>query len=159
MAFAMLFSTVTFAGELVVSPSLKVTYTEPKLISHSSETLILKYEDWYFSHSLINPQTMYSSIDLSGLELEFVKSIFSPQLRETQPAWLAALSTEQAETFGLPTNKVIEKTLGTATIYAVYIADESMGHIFVIEEEQAHQLTMLGKKERFSELMSAIKER
>ncbi|WP_432468903.1 hypothetical protein [Agarivorans sp. Z349TD_8] len=101
MALTMLISTFTFAGELVVSPSFKITYPEPELISHSADTLILKYGDWNFSHAIINPETMYASIDLSGLELAFVKSIFSPEVRETQATWLAALAAEQAATFGL----------------------------------------------------------
>ncbi|GAB1623754.1 hypothetical protein AAOGI_38040 [Agarivorans albus] len=154
-----LFSVRALAGSLIISPDIKITYPEPELISHNSDTLIVKYTDWTFSHSAINPETMYAAIDLTGVELDFIQSIFVPELRDKQPAWLSALATEQAESLGLSSNKAIDKTLGTATIYAVYNSDETMGTIFLVEDKQAHQLTVIGSRKHYLDLIQWLQLR
>ncbi|MDO6686729.1 MULTISPECIES: hypothetical protein [unclassified Agarivorans] len=157
--FCVLLSVRTLASELIISSDIKITYPEPELISHSSDTLILKYPNWTFSHSAINPETMYAAIDLTGIELDFIQSIFVSELRNKQPDWLSTLATEQAESLGLSSNKAIEKALGTATIYAVYNSDETTGYVFLVEDTQAHQITIIGSKKHYLNVIQWLKLR
>ncbi|MBQ0783639.1 MAG: hypothetical protein KBT66_05335, partial [Amphritea sp.] len=95
----LLFASFVSADKLVISPRLYIDFRPPNLIFHSGETLLVKYDDWSFTHEDIDPKTIYQGIDLSGLEHDYIESLFVPEMREDFPSWLAALSMEQAESF------------------------------------------------------------
>ncbi|OZB13032.1 MAG: hypothetical protein B7X58_10280, partial [Marinobacter sp. 34-60-7] len=121
------------ARDLVLSQGLALAYPEPQLISHSSNTLILKYDGWVMTHRVVDPTAIYPKIDLSGLEKEYLTSIFIPDERESFPGWLRALSEEQASEYGLPSGQVIKKTVGEAQILGTYNDQRAEGYLFVFE--------------------------
>ena len=88
-------------GEIVLSRNISIAYESPRIISHSGNLLIMRYDNWYFSHEVIDPKTFYKTVDLSGIEHTFIESIFSDRERKTLPLWLGELAREQAERFGV----------------------------------------------------------
>ena len=84
-----------YSGTLVVSQDLALEYPEPELISHLSNILILKYDDWVLSHQVVDGESMYSQVDLTGVAGEFIQSIFIPEKRSVLPNWLQLLAEEQ----------------------------------------------------------------
>ncbi|MBC7192066.1 hypothetical protein [Marinobacter sp.] len=70
-----LFATGCMAGNLVLSQDLALDYPEPELISHTSTTLIFKYEDWALSHEIVDAETFYPGVDLSGQAEQFIRHV------------------------------------------------------------------------------------
>ena len=155
----MILSTFCSANDLIVSRNIKIVYEEPLMMSHSMNSLIFKYGGWYFSHSVVNPETMYSNIDLTGVENEFIKSLFDSDIRKKFPMWLSSLSEEQSISLGVSNNNVIEKTIGEVKLYAAYNLSDGMGHVFLIEENIAHHLTIVGSELQYKKLITWLKER
>lgn len=156
----LIISVNTFAMDLILSPQLKLQYDEPTLISHTSDTLIVKYDNWYFSHNVINPKVVYASIDLTGIDVDFFTAIFEPSVREGLPPWLASLADEQAKTFGANKNNTLKRNVGEALLYGVYDDKNSQGEIFLIEaSQQIHHFSTIGNRQQFSDVINNIKER
>lgn len=160
LALALLLNTVfAQAGQLVMSPNLALNYPPPTLISHTSNTLILTYDHWSWSHSLVNPAEIYPKVDLTGIERQFVKSLFDPEIRETFPGWLRLLSQELAEQFGLPAGRVDQRTLPSAELFGTYSAKHGEGYLFLLDKTAIHRLTVIGSEENYKEVMKNIRER
>lgn len=160
IAFCFLFlSSVAYAETLVISQDISVDYETPAILAHSGDQVIFKYDDWSFSHSVVNPKTLYPAVDLTGLDHDFIVSIFVPASRNSLPPWLALLAQEQAHTFGLELGKVKVKTLSGGTIYAIYSMEAKEGNIFVLEEQKIHHFQMLGAQVAFQRLLNNIKDR
>lgn len=146
-------------NQLVLSSQTTVNYLEPNIISHGGNLLILKYDDWHFSHEVINPLLIYPSVDLTGLEADFIRSLFDEPTRNSLPKWLAELSIEQADFFGITNNKTEYKKLNQIEYYSVYDPNNDRGNIFILEAHQVHHLRFSGKKNKYIDLINAIKER
>lgn len=156
---ALVLSTGCVAADLVVSDKLVVTYTEPKLMAHTSNSLIVKYSNWWFSHEVVDGERMYPGIDLSDQLPAFIRSIFDADLRKSLTPELSLLSKEQAKAFGVAEDNVKREKRGPAEMMAVYDAKSKRGDIYVIEERLIHHVELSGSAKEFAELMSNIKER
>ncbi|MCG6202610.1 hypothetical protein [Psychromonas antarctica] len=155
-----LFSISCYGGEdLIVSSQTLVEYDKPQVISHTGSVLIMKYDGWYFSHEIIDPVKIYPSIDLTGLEKDFVKSLFEVSVRKSFPKWLSELSAEQATVFGIYENKFDYKKLQKIEIYSIYDPESEKGNVFIIEDNQIHHINVNGKKDKYTNLINSIKER
>lgn len=146
-------------NDLILSNKTTISYPLPNMISHSGNMLIMKYDDWYFSHELIDPTKIYPAIDLSGLEREFIKSLFDASLRQKFPKWLAELSIEQANVFGISNNNFDYKKFKEIELYSIFNADSSEANIFIFEENQIHHINFNGAKRKYTDLINTIKER
>jgi len=145
--------------ELIISSQTTVGYEQPQVTSHAGNILMMKYDGWYFSHEIMDPVKIYPSIDLTGLEKDYVKSLFELPVRQTFPKWLSELSTEQADVFGLSDNNFDHKKLNKIEIYAIYDPESDKGNVFIIEENQVHHLNISGGKDKYTMLINSIKER
>lgn len=160
IAFCLLFlSSVAYAETLVISQNISVDYETPAILAHSGDQLIFKYEDWSFSHSVVDPEELYPAIDLTGLDQDFIVSIFVPESRKILPPWLALLAKEQADTFGVELDNIKLKALAGGRVYATYSMEAKEGNIFVLEEQKIHHFQLLGAKETFQRLLNNIKDR
>lgn len=155
----LLFTVHTQAGELVLSQNLKLQYSQPNLISHSSNTLILKYDDWVVSHQLVDPKTVYTRIDLSGIEEQYIKSLFLPEIRNTFPEWLQSLSAEQALQFDLPVAAVTQKQVGNAKLIGTYSKKNGEGYLYIFDKAAIHQFRVIGSEQQYQQIIESIKER
>jgi hypothetical protein len=144
---------------LILSSETSIDYSHPKVISHGGNLLIMKYDNWYFSHELIDPIKLYPSIDLTGLEKDFIKSLFIPSIRESFPKWLGELSLEQASIFGITENKSVHKKFDNIEYYSIFDSNGKTGNIFIIEANQVHHLSFSGEIEQYTKLINSIKER
>jgi|GEM_PF-753724 len=146
--------------QLLLSKNIVLHYEQPDNISHSWRTLILKYPDWYFSHEVVDPKTMYAGIDLTGLLQDYIRSIFDPEAREALPAgWLEELAREQSAAFGIKDGNAALMEKGFGSLYHMFNKEEGRGEIFILEENQAHWLQVHSSKEQFQDLIENIKER
>ncbi len=148
-----------YSDILILSDKLKLNYESPILISHTQDSLIVKYKDWNFFHVVVNPKTIYSNIDLTGVEKEFLISIFDIQKRQNLPNWLASLSTEQSKEFGVGSNNVYKSNIGKVKILGVYDKNRSAGYIYVFEELKTHNFVVYGTKSQYLSLINNIKVR
>lgn len=147
------------SGELVLSQDLALDYAEPKLISHSSNTLILKYDDWVLSHRVVDPTAIYPKIDLSGVEELYLKSLFLPASRDSLPEWLQVLAKEQAQQFGLPEGQVAADNVGDARILGTYNQKNEEGYLYIFDRAAIHQLTIMGSEKQYKDIIKNIRER
>ena len=147
-------------NELILSKSISLHYEQPENISHSWRTIIFKYPDWYFSHEIVDPKTMYPRIDLKGLLQDYIRSMFDEEARNKLPAsWLEELAREQSAAFGIKGGNAELMKKGFGELYHMFNQEEGRGEIFILEENQTHWLQVHSSKEQFQELIENIKER
>jgi len=157
--FSLFFVTESFSDTLVLSSKLKVDYPNPVLISHTENTLIIKYENWSFLHNIVNPKEIYHTIDLTGLEKDFILSIFEQKTNSNFPEWLNALSREQAKEFGVTSSNVLRRKINLSEIIGVYDKKRNSGYLYVFDETKIHHFVIYGSEEKYNLLVSYIKER
>lgn len=148
------------ANELVLSKDISLHYQQPEVIAHSWQLLTFKYRDWSFSHEIVNPKTMYSGIDLTGLLQNYIRSMFESEALSKLPAgWLQELSKEQASVHGITEESSDKIKAQFGTLYYVYDKDSSEGQIYILEENQTHRIQVGSNREQFQQLISNIRER
>ncbi len=147
------------SNELSLSKNISINYELPKAMGHFSNILFMKYDTWDFSHERVDPQKIYQTIDLSGVEKEYIKSLFNLSIREDFPRWLAELSKEQASSFAINNDNYFYKKLTSTELYAAYDPPNNRGNIFIIEKNQIHHLILNGAKSEYIALLKAIEER
>jgi len=158
IAIALLTSTVN-ADDLILSTNIKVEYPSPVLIGHISGSLVIKYKDWSFSHNDLDPKTFYHRVDLTGIENEFIKSMFDPKHQSKLPEWITHISGKIAEGMGNDPDSTLSRKLGKAHIYGGYSSKMKQGQVFIIDELTIHNIAISGDKEKFTSLVNNIKER
>lgn len=158
---SILLSTSCFSStqELHLSNKVLGEITLPQKISHSGNVLILKFDDWYFSHEVINPKEYYNTIDLTGIEHEFLKSTFYPELRQSFPNWLRELANEQAISFGLSDGDIFNKKFEGFEILSNYNLNSKQGNIFIFEEHQIHYVNFSGERAHYTNLLNSIRSK
>ena len=152
-------STGCLAADLVISDKLLVKYKAPKLIAHTSNSLIVKYNNWWFSHEVVDGERMYPGMDLSDQLPVFIRSMFDAKTRKKLSPELSLLSEEQANAFGITEGNVKREKRGAAELMAVYDEKSKRGDIYVIEERMIQHVEVSGSAAEFAELMGNIKER
>ena len=149
----------TNQGELVLSRNISISYQQPQVISHSGNLLIMRYEDWYFSHEVVDPKAFYKTVDLSGLEHTFIKSIFLDKERKALPLWLGELAREQADIFGVAKKNITIKESKNFSLLGAYQEEAAEGNIFILEDHQIHYINLSGSHAAYNTIFSAIAER
>ncbi|EPN7878713.1 hypothetical protein [Vibrio vulnificus] len=159
LALTLFSMTVCFsqATELHLSNSVVMDLNLPKEASHSNNLLILKFDDWYFSHEVIDPKTFFSPVDLTDIQHDFVKSVFYPNLRGNFPNWLGELANEQAISLGLPKSKVIDRKFHNFELIGNYDSISKQGYIFILEEYQIHHISYFGEIINYINMIDTIK--
>ena len=147
-----------YSGTLVVSQDLALEYPEPELISHSSNMLILKYDDWVLSHQVVDGESMYSQVDLTGVTVEFIQSIFIPEKRSVLPNWLQVLAEERGREFGLPEGEVTSQKVGQFELLGTYSKQHRSGYLYVFDRAAIHHIVIQGTEERYQEVINHIRE-
>jgi len=156
----LIFSMNTQAGnELILSREIVIDYQQPVKIGHFSNMLYIKYNSWDFSHELVNPKKIYETIDLTGMEHEYIRSLFDLSVRKQFPIWLNELSKEQAESFAINNDKYVHKNIASAELYGAFDEKSNKGNIFIIESSQIHHLTVSGEEEKFLNLINSIRSK
>ena len=156
---ASLFVSSAFADNLILSTKLRIEYPTPLLISHGSTSLIVKYKDSSFMHVVVDPKAIYRQIDLTGLERDFIKSIFDDKARAKLPKWLSLVAKEQSDEFGVTPDNVDRFKVGKAEIYTVYNKKNNEGQIYIFDELSIHQIYTHGTKKEHDLIAHSIKER
>jgi len=154
-----LFMSPANADELVLSTNIKVEYPSPVLIGHIGGSLVVKFKDWSFSHENLDPKTFYHRIDLTGIENEFIKSIFNRKHKSNLPEWLINISAKISEGMGNDPHSVQSLKLGKAEIYAGYNSKMEQGQVFILDDLTIHKIAMSGSKEKFTLMVKNIMER
>ncbi len=164
LTFLSLFITITLstgciAANLVISDKLAISYSKPNVIAHTQNSLILKYEDWWFSHEIVDGEAMYPGMDLTEHLPKYIRSIFDAKIRKSLSPELSALSEEQAKVFGVTRDNIKREKRGVAELIAIYDVKSKRGDVYVIEERMIQHMELSGSEAKFAELISNIKER
>ncbi|EJO9866832.1 hypothetical protein NU768_004583 [Vibrio vulnificus] len=161
LALTLFSMTVCFsqAAELHLSNSVVMDLSLPQEASHSSNLLILKFDDWHFSHEVIDPKTFFRPVDLTDIQHHFFKSVFYPNLRDNFPSWLRELANELAVSFGLPKSQVIDRKFDNFELIGSYDSISKQGYLFIFEEHQIHHISYFGEKEHYLNMTNTIKEK
>lgn len=154
-----LFATGCMASNLVLSQDLALDYPEPKLISHTSTTLIFKYEDWAMSHEIVDAETFYPGVDLSGETERFIRSFFIEDIRPSLPPELREMAVKQREAFDIPDHAIYENAVGSFDILGGYSETHGLGHIYIFDRAAIHHIVVKGKDARYKEVAKSIRER
>ncbi|QUM89946.1 hypothetical protein HWV03_14605 [Moritella sp. 36] len=155
--FIGLLNPIVNANELRLSKNVIVNYPTPAIVSHADNLLIVKYQDWYFSHEQLEPKNIYQAIDLTGLEHSFIKSMFIPKVRLELPKWLAELSKEQAASYAITDTSSTIKRSSDLDIYSAYDSANQKGIVYILEPVTIHSISYSGSDKHFSKLLSMIK--
>jgi len=131
----------------------------PQSITHGSSNLIVKYKDWSFMHVVVDPKDLYQQIDLTGMEKDYIRSIFDEKARAKLPKSLAITAKEQADVFGVSPETSEIFTKGKAEVFSVYDQKDKKGQIFIIEDLSVHQIYTNGDKTYHDLVAHNIKER
>ena len=107
--------------------------------------LILKYADWVLSHQVVDGESMYSQVGLTGVTGEFIQSIFIPEKRSVLPNWLQLLAEEQGREFGLPEGEVIGQKIGEFELLGTYSKQHRSGYLYVFDRAAIHHIVKSGK--------------
>ncbi len=154
-----LFMSSANADDLVLSTNIKVEYPSPVLIGHIGGSLVIKYKDWSFSHETLDPKTFYHRIDLTGIENDFIKSIFDRKHKSNLPEWLINISAKISESMGNDPDSTLSLKLGKADLYAGYNSKMKQGQVFILDDLTIHKIAISGSKEKFTLMVKNIKER
>lgn len=154
----LLSSSSVFADNLILSNKLSLEYPSPLVIGHGGSYLLVKYEDWSFSHQHFDPKTFYQQIDLTGLEKDFVRSIFDHTRRKQLPDWLSVVSKEFAEGLEFSPDSIHIFKVGDAEILTGH-DQEDHGLIYIIEDLVIHQISITGTTKDLDLIAKNIKER
>jgi len=157
--FVSIFISTCFADTLILSTKIKIEYQSPESIAHGSSNLIVKYKDWSFMHVVVDPKDLYQQIDLTGLEKDYIRSIFDEKARAKLPKWLAITAKEQADVFGVAPETTDRFMVGSAEVLTVYDAKEKNGEIFIIEDLSVHHIYITGERDHHNKISHSIKER
>ena len=154
-----LFATGCMAGNLVLSQDLALDYPEPELISHTSTTLIFKYEDWTMSHEIVDAETFYPGIDLSGDAEQFIRAFFTEDVRPSLSPELRDMAIKQREAFDIPDHAVYKDSLDSFDILGGYSETHGLGHIYIFDRAAIHHIVVKGKDARYKQVARSIRER
>jgi len=154
-----IFTPFSFANDLILSDKLVLKYQTPKLITHTQNSLIIKYPDWWFAHEILDAQRMYPGIDLSDNLYNFINAIFDESFRSKLPENLVNLSIEQAQAFGVTPDNVTKKHINEASIISVYDEKQNRGDIYIFEERMIHHIDTSCTNSTFKSIIDSIKAR
>lgn len=154
-----LFATGCLASDLVLSQNLALDYPNPKLISHTSTTLIFKYEDWAMSHEIVDAEAFYPGVDISGDAERFIRSFFIEDIRPLLSPELRELAAKQREAFDIPDHAVYDHSLGSFEILGGYSETHGLGHIYIFDLAAIHHIVVQGQEKRYKEVAKSIRER
>lgn len=141
---------------LVLSDQTRVEISPPSMIAHSGDMLLLKYDNGTIFHEVVDPKTMYTQIDLTGLERSFIRSLFDNTERKKLPAWLAALSAEQADQLGVGRGKLIAEKLGDRELLGIHDPGSKVAHLYLFETLKTHHLIIKGDEVHLRELIRGL---
>ncbi|MGF1878594.1 hypothetical protein L4D77_25345 [Photobacterium frigidiphilum] len=143
-------------SQLHLSKSLLVNYDAPKSLVHSGNLLIFKYDDWYFSHELVNAAKYYHPVDLTGVEVDFFQSLFLLEKRKQLPEWLSLISSELSNSFGIKNDNTDMKKLNKITVFGAYSNEYKQGNVFIIGSSQIHHLHINGLEANYQNVFNSI---
>lgn len=154
-----LFATGCMAGNLVLSQDLALDYPEPELISHTSTTLIFKYEDWALSHEIVDAETFYPGVDLSGQAEQFIRSFFIEDIRASLSPELREMVVKQREAFDIPDSAIYKDSTGSFDILGGYSQTHERGHLYIFDRAAIHHIVIKGNEARYKKTAKSIRER
>jgi len=144
------------ADTLVLSSKLKLDYPTPLLISHTENTLIIKYKETAISHNIVTPKTMYTDIDLTGYEQDYIYALFDKKVNKELPEPIKELALQQKKTMGLNEKIGVFKKTDYFEILASYDERQNIGHVFILEEHNIHHLAVDGSQEYLNKIINGI---
>lgn len=147
------------ASELIISNEIIIKHPPANQIAHSGELVIFKYKNWSYTHEVVSPENFIVSVDLTGSEHQFIKSIFDKTERDKLPSWLAVLAEDFANKIISNNEKHQKLSVGDSTIYGAYNSEEQHGIIFILEENLIHKLDVLGTNKNHSDFIKNIIKR
>ncbi|KLV05238.1 hypothetical protein ABT56_12280 [Photobacterium aquae] len=149
---------VAFASnnQLHLSKGLNVNYDEPKSLVHSGDLLIFKYDDWYFSHELVDAKNYYQPVDLTDVDVDFFQSLFFIEKRKQLPEWLSLISSELSSSFGIKNDNKDVKKLDQMTVLGAYSNEYGQGNIFIIDGSQIHHININGLEANYKNVFNSI---
>lgn len=145
--------------KLVISAGAQLRLAAAPTLVHSGPLLVYQYGDWSFSHEALQGDSLYQGVDLTGMEVPFVRSLFEPRLRQEFAPWLAALSEEQTQVLGITEANINHSKVGDMEVWSSYNPQTRRGEAFIFVDQAVHRLSMKGGKTQFDELLSAISRR
>ncbi|WP_396587815.1 hypothetical protein [Bermanella sp. R86510] len=157
-AFVIISSTAQ-SDTLVLSDKLKLEYARPLLISHTENQLTIKYPSNTISHNIVNANTMYPSLDLTGYLRPYIYMLFDKKGNQELPVTIRNLALQQREVMGLNNRKGIVKKKEHYELYASYDAKHEISHIFLLEKLRVHHFAIDGSYEYLNTVINGIKER
>lgn len=143
-------------NQLHLSKSLQVNYDVPKSLVHSGDLLIFNYDNWYFSHELVDAKSYYQPVDLTDIDVVFFQSLFMVDKRNKLPEWLSIISAELSDSFGIKSDNKDIKKLNEITLFGAYSNEYSQGNIFIIDGSKIHHVNINGLESNYKNIFNSI---
>jgi len=153
------FSAHLQANEFIISNQIAIKQPFSNRIAHSGEMVIFKYKNWSYTHEIVSPESFIGSVDLSGVEHQFIQSLFETNKREKLPRWLNVLAEDFSAKILNENGKYKKFTLGSSTVYGTHNTKEEHAFIFILEESMIHKLEVLGTRKNYTDFIKNIIKR
>lgn len=153
--------TVSFgvwSQEFVVSKGLKLKLPENSIVIHSGESILFKYPNWVLSHQLLDPASVNSPVDLTGLLNTYIKTLFGDNT-EKLPKWLTVMASDQSSSYGITKGDFEKFTISNYEVYAVYDQRSNQGNIFSLGKGNVDYFSVIGNYEYYEKFLKILKER
>lgn len=85
------------------------------------------------SHEIVDAETFYPGVDLSGKAEQFIRAFFIEDVRPSLSAELRDMAVKQREAFDILNHAVYKDSLGSFDILGGYSKIHGLGHLYIFD--------------------------
>ena len=156
------FSTKAFSVDYMLNGGVYIDVGTPKKVEHLPPSVIFTYDDMAFLHEILDADTRYNDVDLTGHLECFIRNMFDDFCNKPLREALKKLSDEEAKKpgEGLADGKLLKRKLGEIDIFTVYHEKLNYGHAYILANGAIHHITVTRATEkRFNQFFDGIREK
>ncbi len=144
--------------ELKLTQEITLMLSQPNTLVHTQDTLLIRYDSGLIMHEHIDPERVFGpSINLTGINSLFFRSLFEPDTMQALPSWLIALAEEQQTSLGI-SSPVKSFSYRDTHIYHFFSDISTTGHLFLISQNSVQRIEIRKDVNLYRNLVNQLKE-
>jgi len=150
------------SGLYELSGGLYFDVGSPKKVRHLPPSVVFTYDDMAFFHEIVEGDTAYSDVDLTGNLECFIRNMLNDFCDKPLQESLKKLSDskvkEQEKNIGK--GLLSKRSIGGSDILSIYYKDHDYGHAYIFSGDVIHHITVTrATEEKFTQFFNNIKRR
>lgn len=150
------------SGSYELSDGLYFDVGAPTKIRHLSPSVVLTYDDMAFLHEVLDADTAYDDIDLTGHLECFIRNMFNDACDKPLPVSLKKLSDSKAKEQEENVGRValLKRSIEESDIFSRYYKEYDYGDVYIFSGDVIHHITVTRTTEKkFTQFLNNIKKR